>query len=259
MSGEETRDRSTLMPSTELVDEVPVSANDDDVITPKPDVCSKDNQQSDPSTITIVVTDDNEGKLAESQNSSAPHLQNSNNEADGHEPKTDPIWQSAASVYCPKNGRPHSVLVDFGFSKCPQCDEDLRQPEYTSQAKASDANASEASDHKQDTHGRKEDSDEVDDSPKISYTIEYVAKGGITITSSPWGKPFDLQAARGAIEKNRASIFDVVTVVKTTIEEDRRRRLFEVRDIMEEGLLGNPAIDITVWEGKIVIKYARDH
>ncbi|KAJ3568239.1 hypothetical protein NPX13_g6491 [Xylaria arbuscula] len=176
--------------------------------------------------------------VAEPQISTAPSQQNEKNEGGKDDPKRQPSWKGEARLYCTKNGRPHSVLVDFGYSKCPKCEEDLTQPELISEKPAEKGG----------------DEQEASSSPRVSFMIEYQDQGGNKITSEPWGKPFDLQSARGT--KVKEPIFEVVTVLATTIPEDKYRFRSEVKDMMDEGILNNAKIGITLTGAKMVIKSA---
>ncbi|KAJ2996679.1 hypothetical protein NUW58_g900 [Xylaria curta] len=201
---------------------------------------SKNCQPSDICTTNLIMG--SEEKFTENHCSTAPDNENSKKE-DKKKPDTQESWQSVALLYCSKNGRPHSVLIDFGHRKCPLCKEHLGKPEVIDRA---------AEARKQGTESGAKDSGDADNRPLISYAVEYADNGNNTITREPRKEPFDLQAERRGIEK-KGSVFEVVTVLKTTIPSQSRRSIWEVERIMERGILKNPAIDTTISDGKMRI------
>ncbi|KAI0108998.1 hypothetical protein GGR51DRAFT_513990 [Nemania sp. FL0031] len=236
---------SSIMALAEFEKDVAVVSGVGKVIAVEPDVYLTDGQQSTPDELAPMVAEDN---LAEGQSSATANCQGAGSETDGNELGTSLGSKGAPHLYCPVNRRPHAILFEFGHERCHLCKQDLREPklEIIGPADSSSKHA------EKDT---KAVPDQVDNSPSFSFTIEYTDKGGCTITSEPWGeKPFDLRTARGAIESNKPSVFEVITVLKTTIPEDVYRRRFDVKEIMAEGILDNPKIGVTVGGAKMMIK-----
>ncbi|KAI1125320.1 hypothetical protein F5Y10DRAFT_284378 [Nemania abortiva] len=235
------------MSSTELAEEVIVPDNVGDLITSEPGVYLGNVPQSNPDTIAVTIAEDNKGE-------SNSESEADGSEADGNEPKIRRSWQSSTRLYCPKNGRSHSLLVDFGCSKCPMCWEDLKYPTHEKGLRRLDPTVPDISeeDSEEDTE---ENTSEVGDSPTFTFTLQYKDTEGNTITTEPWGKePFNLQAARGAIEMKKSSTFEVVTVLQTTIPEYKHRGPFGTRELLDGGILNNPTIGLTVETAKIVIR-----
>lgn len=166
-----------------------------------------------------------------------------------------------ASPYCPQIGQQHSVLVDFGYSSCPKCKQTLLTTAGVSDAPAGsshgDANTSDqhksADNDLSQPDAAPEDATTEAQDANISYVVEYRDAGDYRITSEPWSGPFDLVSARKGAGEKKTSIFDVVTVLKTTIRADSSRAQYEVRDIMNDGILENPKIGVTVEGSKVVI------
>ncbi|KAI0201138.1 hypothetical protein F4808DRAFT_460003 [Astrocystis sublimbata] len=207
----------------------------DNEITSKPDVIAAEGLQSSPKLTAIVAMkgDDDVG---------AVESQSLKSGTSGTELKHGPIGRSAAHLWCTENGRSHYVLLDFGYSKCQLCREVL-DPDEPFRAK----NA------KEDSHGKK-DSDDNKHSPKMTFAIEYLDEGGKSITSQPWGtEPFDLRTARGDAMRPEASVFEVVTLLGTTIREDSWPP-WKVSDLLESGILNNPSIGVTIVGSNMVIK-----
>ncbi|KAI1363289.1 hypothetical protein F5Y08DRAFT_354458 [Xylaria arbuscula] len=222
-----TRCDSTTMASANLVDDVSTPIDVDNIATKKVDMVDIDGEP-DQKPIAVEISK-GQVDVAEPQISTAPRQRNEKNVVRKNDPKREPSWQSEARLYCTKNGRPHSVLVDFGCSKCPKCEEDLTHPHLTSEEPA-------------DKEGG--DKQEASSSPRVSFMID----------GEPWEKPFDLQSARG--ENIKEPIFEVVTVLGTTIPENNFWFPTEVKNIMDQGILHNPKIGITLKGAKMVIKSA---
>ena len=224
------------MASVKRVDDVSTLTNVDGAVTSTLDGVSEVDGGPNPKTA-IVTISNTEAEADEGQASTAPRQKNLKNGGKGNESEKGPSWEGEARLYCIKNGRPHSVLVDFGYSKCPKCEDDLTQPEHISG---------------ETTTKEDDDGQHPSDSPKFSFMIEYQDQGGHIITTETWGKPFDLQAARGTSAKE--PIFEVVTVLGTTIPGNKYRFKIEVKEIMDEGILTNSKIGVTLMGAKMVIK-----
>jgi hypothetical protein len=154
-------------------------------------------------------------------------------------------------MYCPVNGHLHSVLPGFGLDICPKCDQSLTA--IPVQYPPSSDNATEKAGAEKDNIETANDYEEVERPPGFSYSVEYLDSGDNIIAWEPFSGPFDLAAARQDITTTESAIFDIVTVLKTTIIEDHNRRIWDITEIMKEGILNNPVIGAIVKCGKMNI------
>ncbi|KAK0716572.1 hypothetical protein B0T21DRAFT_454345 [Apiosordaria backusii] len=167
-----------------------------------------------------------------------PATKDTPTDADTYPPK--PEWQQSAPIWCTKNGRSHIALIDFGYNECPLCSQDL-------------------TDKRLKVPGAPQDGDELTDGAqddqhtKISHSIEYVDSGENRIATQPWSGPFDLQTARKGITEKEPSVFNIVTLLKTSHISEKRRYEFEVKDILRTGILNNPNISVNILSTRITI------
>lgn len=171
------------------------------------------------------------------------------NEEDGKgaEVKDHPGWDNTVSLYCPRNGRSHQVLLDFGQGSCPKCGVDLTQKPLVSDN--ADTTSESGTSTSEDTDQR----DESSTGDQILFAVEYKDREDNKITTQSWDGPFELAAARDGIETTQKRPIEVVTVLKTTIPGESYRNRSEIRTLMEKGILRNPAIGISVECVKMVI------
>jgi hypothetical protein len=165
----------------------------------------------------------------------------------------DQNQKPVASLYCPRNGRSHATLVDFGITKCPVCDQGLvarrlhpyKSIESDESSTSSDDEGSDAaSEHQEKDNG----------SPAITYSLEYRDAGDYHISTVPWAGPFDLSAARKDLKEKERIIIDVVTVLETSIPGDSHRYPSEKAEILKKGILKNPDIQLKVSSTKLAIR-----
>ncbi|KAF7518675.1 hypothetical protein G7054_g13374 [Neopestalotiopsis clavispora] len=172
-----------------------------------------------------------------------------------------PNWNPEASLYCPQIGQQHSVLVDFGYSSCPKCKQTLLKKKRISDTPASSSHGDEntsdqhrnADDHSGQPDASPEDTTTEAQDTNISYVVEYRDAGNYQIISEPWSGPFDLVSARKGAGEKKTSIFDVVTILKTTLRADPDRSESEIGGIIFDGILENPSIGVIVDGSKMVI------
>lgn len=160
--------------------------------------------------------------------------------------------KTEATPYCPQTGQLHSILVSFGYDLCLRCNQT-----GLIKAEASKAPVNSSGDQKSKADNHLSESDVAPQDTNISYAVEYRDAGNHVISKEPWTGPFDLVSARKGAGSKKTSIFDVVTILKTTIRADSRRLSLDARVIMREGILNNPKIGVTIAGSKVVI-YSRD-
>jgi hypothetical protein len=160
-----------------------------------------------------------------------------------------------ASPFCPQNGHPHSILVDFGCSSCPKCKQILSGVSDTPDRNPDeDENTKSVDDHSSQPDAAPEDASKESRSTSISYMVEYRDAGDFWITNERWGGPFDLATARkGVEERQKSPIFDVVTVLRTTINSDLNPYGIDGEYYKKRAILNNPKIGITVQGSKVII------
>jgi hypothetical protein len=62
------------------------------------------------------------------------------------EAKLEDDRQPGASLYCPRNGRSHGILLDFGINECPKCDQGLMARRFHSYESSESEGSSTSSD-----------------------------------------------------------------------------------------------------------------
>ncbi|KAF7502671.1 hypothetical protein GJ744_005284 [Endocarpon pusillum] len=179
----------------------------------------------------------------------------------------------SADLHCPKAGRSHSELLIFGVKTCPMCEQNLhpRKPNGTEDCLEKDEEVGKNKDGGAKQGGVKGDSNEsalVKDnseenagedeanakaSSDIVYKIMYKDGGQHTITTEPWGEPFDLEKARRGLKHKKLPVLEIMTVLDTDIEKDSYRTKREVQVLMEEGILENEKISVTVASADMTI------
>ncbi|OKO96533.1 hypothetical protein PENSUB_10708 [Penicillium subrubescens] len=155
-----------------------------------------------------------------------------------------------ASLYCPRNGRSHATLLDFGITECPKCDQGLISRRH--QPYESDESSTSSDD--EGSVAASEDQENDNTSPAITYSLEYRDAGNYHIGTVPWAGPFDLSAARKDLKEKERVICDVVTVLDTSIPEFSHRHPSEKAEILEKGILGNSNIQLKVSSTKLAIR-----
>lgn len=96
---------------------------------------------------------------------------------------------------------------------------------------------------------------------KVTYTIEYRDLGNNHIASEDWGRPFQLERARmaalnkdkGPAENNKETVFEVVTVLQTSIQPNRARPHWETKHTRRSDIIGNSQISVAVQYTKLII------
>ncbi|CAP67139.1 uncharacterized protein PODANS_1_21540 [Podospora anserina S mat+] len=198
-------------------------------------------------------------------------------------------WSSPVPLYCTVNGRSHSILTDFGLNICPRCDINLLETprrgvtdDQAGPAESADGSADESADERDDgltdkdynpacncphCNGfrlrkrfehvplrQQETGEEHNQQPMVAYSVEYIDREEGHIGIRPWPTTFDLDVARQGVLKYKASVFSVVTVLKTShapevfryISDDLRRD--RVSRMMED-----PGVTVNVHATKIVV------
>ncbi|KAI1081971.1 P-loop containing nucleoside triphosphate hydrolase protein [Whalleya microplaca] len=142
------------------------------------------------------------------------------------EKKTKVTWKSNASLYCPKNGFPHSMVQELTLQKCPACGQDLYKRQRT--VEVEDPNSKDGS------------------VENISYEIEYRDSKGYWLGREERPSLLDLNEARkGVVADGKAGVMKVISVLWTSHMGDKNRGPGETRFIMDDGILENPRIAVT--------------
>ncbi|KAJ6007442.1 hypothetical protein N7540_011418 [Penicillium herquei] len=166
----------------------------------------------------------------------------------------DLFLEQPASLFCPKNGRLHSTLLDFGITSCLKCEQDLTVKVLSVDSDTS-STVPDSEPNEEDVTSQNEDNEEKDTGPIVSHAVEFRDSGGNFITTETWPGPFDLHEARNGISNPDASnsVLQILTVLGTSIKSDRHRASYEVRGILEAGILHNRRISVNIVATKILL------
>ncbi|KAI0850005.1 hypothetical protein F5Y00DRAFT_268766 [Daldinia vernicosa] len=177
-------------------------------------------------------------------------------------------WSSSSTLYCRENGRLHSNLLEFGIDECPACYQnlarvgptliDLPVREDRDEDEDEDKDDDENEEEKGGNSETNETSTKIPEHLNVTHTVEYVDIGGYEITTVEWGGPFELEkeyakALQSRSMHNKRTVFNVVTVLGTTVPADSRRYSHERSEIIERGIIGNPEISVTIKSVKLII------
>ncbi|KAI0020756.1 ATPase [Xylariomycetidae sp. FL0641] len=146
------------------------------------------------------------------------------------------VFAAQAPWYCAKTGYSHSIVKDLGLKRCPACLEEL----------AVRMRMVPIVDDAGKPNGKDKD--------EISYEVEYTDQGGYWIGRNNWDEPFDLQRARkGVVNPEQQWIIRIVTVLRTSEPKDTQRTAAEKNYLMDQGILDNPRVHVSVNSTKIII------
>jgi hypothetical protein len=175
----------------------------------------------------------------------------------------DPVRQTSqeegekplpASLWCSKNGRSHAHLAEWDIFKCPSCEQDLHRPEKEVQEeeKPEATGQPESADDQPESVN---ESDNVDEQaiPCLQYSIRYLDEGGYHAATEPWHERLDLNTERKNIVKSRNLVVEIETIVQTSIRRDSNRLNYEKDQLLETGILDNPAYRLTISKSQVVI------
>lgn len=162
------------------------------------------------------------------------------------------------------------------ISTCPACGEQLGQdappisryePFEANNRSNVVANAYDAQSEKSTASGRLP-SDHEPERPglQVDHAVQYNDIGGYHIHSESWHGPFQFDKERHtALQKGPGkgvmrgithdgeTVFRVLTVLRTSITADQHRLSFEKEKILENGILGNPQISVSVMYTSLTI------
>ncbi|KAI0376345.1 hypothetical protein F5Y04DRAFT_285993 [Hypomontagnella monticulosa] len=234
------------IPESKPTSQVPVDENDKHFSPPCPSNIST-NVEID----SHVAPEAVHGRIPTEQLKEIPNIGGEPN--DPKDPIKEDIEQNTISknkrtssvlLYCPMNGRSHSSLMDFGILTCPRCGQFLLErnalvvPDTSSVSSGEDPTPNEGKEKRGDRKG-------------VSYFVEYLDTNNETIKREPYSTMFDLDAARKGIVTER-SIFDVVTILETSIPSDQRR--YGPRfPSMQGRIIDDPIIDVSIKTTRITI------
>ncbi|KAH7131325.1 hypothetical protein EDB81DRAFT_137368 [Dactylonectria macrodidyma] len=178
--------------------------------------------------------------LKNNKDSSAkPGDREANSDENGKEAEPVDFWESSAPLYCKRIGRSHQILVDFYIWKCPECGQDLRPTEHN------DLYTDDEDGNPKEREKKKEPSSD-DPMEDVSYSVEYIDRGKNVITGQSWEGPFDLSVARKGVRSADRSVFDIVTVLETSLPDNPHRMEHEIERIMQKGILSNPNLTVRI-------------
>ncbi|KAK7409221.1 hypothetical protein QQX98_008597 [Neonectria punicea] len=113
---------------------------------------------------------------------------------------------------------------------------------------------SDDSDSQYDTESSDKGSpDEEKPADQVSYSIEYRDSGNYYLTRQSWEGPFDLASAREGLHPSDRPVFEVVTILDTSITASQHRSEPEVRNIMFQGILTNPNVTVKIRTTRLII------
>ncbi|GAQ42498.1 hypothetical protein ANI_1_2222094 [Aspergillus niger] len=178
---------------------------------------------------------------------------------------------SWATLYCPENGRSHATLLDFGFGECPKCGQNLTvmwtQPTWAQQEFNNPQEHSNEQDGNQPGPHLPMNSDAeqsapapevhedstTDPSSVVTYCLEYLDAGSNIITTVPWSGPFNSSVIQKSVEVKQRVIFNVTTVLETSVPPDPHRYSHEVEGLLRDGIITNPTIEVGVRSTRMTI------
>ncbi|KAI3015169.1 hypothetical protein CBS147345_5069 [Aspergillus niger] len=170
-----------------------------------------------------------------------------------------------------ENGRSHATLLDFGLGECPKCSQNLMavwtqpawpQQEFNNPQEYSSQQFNNEPGPPLPMNGEAEQSvpaPEVHEDPKtepssiVTYCLEYRDSGNNIITTVPWAGPFDSSVIRKNAEVKQLVIFNVTTVLETSVPSDPHRYAHETEGLLQDGIITNPTIDVGVHSTRITI------
>lgn len=166
-------------------------------------------------------------------------------------------WDAAASLYCPRNGRLHSTLLDFDYLDCPKCLQSLRSIKFKSPISSRSSSISGSSSPitaDNSIHENEGESREEPKKEKVKFKVRFRTKGALTISKEDWPQHFDLAEARkdvigshGSSDSNSASVFTVRTDVETSLTT----RDYDI--ISSRRVFADPNIDVGIAASTIII------
>ncbi|KAI2964067.1 hypothetical protein CBS147323_6561 [Aspergillus niger] len=169
-----------------------------------------------------------------------------------------------------ENGRSHATLLDFGLGECPKCSQNLMavwtqpawpQQEFNNPQEYSSQQFNNEPGPPLPMNGEAEQSvpaPEVHEDPKtepssiVTYCLEYRDSGNNIITTVPWAGPFDSSVIRKNAEVKQLVIFNVTTVLETSVPSDPHRYAHETEGLLQDGIITNPTIDVG-YQGRIYV------
>ncbi|GLA73490.1 hypothetical protein AtubIFM55763_004411 [Aspergillus tubingensis] len=178
---------------------------------------------------------------------------------------------SWATLYCPENGRSHATLLDFGFGECPKCGQNLTvmwtQPTWVQQEfNNPQEHSKEQDDNQPGPHlPMKSDAEQLAPAPEVhedsttdpssivTYCLEYLDAGSNIITTVPWSGPFNSSVIQKSVEVKQRVIFNVTTVLETSVPPDPHRYSHEVEGLLRDGIITNPTIEVGVRSTRMTI------
>ncbi|RYP65063.1 hypothetical protein DL770_009078 [Monosporascus sp. CRB-9-2] len=231
---------------------------------PSTDDSTQSSISSNATTVTTVsgVTSDtvlkvDDGSAAETNGDAAPDLIDKVATEVRQESKG---WISAAPLYCSKNGRSHAILLDFNFTECPKCRQDLTVKNLDAPEGSTTESSDSGSTSDSDDEAQKAASEDDDDKPAgepedllVTHLVKYVDVEDGVITTQRWRGAFDLNAARKGI-KMKKSVFEVLTIVDTSIAPLRYRSSYVTNRIIRAGIVDNPNVSVSVRTRRITIQ-----
>ncbi|TPX12710.1 uncharacterized protein E0L32_000887 [Thyridium curvatum] len=200
------------------------------------------------------------------------------------------INQSNAALYCQKSGRLHVSFIGIGILDCPYCQQSLRAPKTPNDGPSDldntlrhfktdmrvyfrttdDDNSREeevkrfgvhssghlrTSEEDSDSDSEKESTEQEGEKdastePLVSHLVEYRDERDRVVLISPCAADFDLAEARKATGAMSGSIFDVITVIDTSLSRSEFRYDYPYS---ESDILNNPKLTLKVRLKQLVI------
>lgn len=146
------------------------------------------------------------------------------------ETKSEDDWGSAASLFCPRNGRSHATILDFGFKECPKCDQDLTTKRISCAEPESPSSLPDEEHNDQDP-------------PAVTYSLEIRDDEDNVAHKVPSSKPFDLSMAKKDINLQHA-IYNVTTVLETSLRPYRCIFSDDEIKLLEQGIVDIAGVDV---------------
>ncbi|KAJ4232954.1 hypothetical protein NW757_013739 [Fusarium falciforme] len=162
-------------------------------------------------------------------------------------------WLGGAQLFCRVNGRCHADLIDFDFFDCPLCDEYLEAPINLDCQSSSDDEALVSDNKGQQIKGDDHQEETPTAGSGVSYSVEYIDHKGVFLGRAPWNGIFDLEAARQGAGEDTKSIFEVVTVLHTSIAANPGRQHNEGQRIAAKGILQKSNVSVAIAETRLTI------
>lgn len=152
-------------------------------------------------------------------------------------------WSSAASLYCPSNGRSHATILEFGFDECPKCAQDLTT------TRISCVEPGEPGEPESPSSLSLPDGEQ---DPTVTYSMEIRSRDDTFVHNVPYSKPFDLSVSQQAVDLQHV-IYNITTVLETSLAAYDCILSEDEIESLEQGIVNIASIDVSLRSTRVTI------